>query len=121
MFGAQSGPTQYNAMTFLAGFKTGSENYTTKTAHNCASATWNPGSIATSTITNSTSTDIALTGGLASDKCSATLSSATSSAISVGCNMSGTATATIQITNLGTTNAAIDLATGTAQVCFDRN
>lgn len=86
----------------------------------CATSSWNPGSIATSTITNSTSTDIVLSGSVMGDFCVGSLTSATSSAIRVKCDISGAATATISITNLGTTNAAIDLATGTAKVCYIR-
>lgn len=86
--------------------------------YSCTTASWNPGSVATSTITNSTSSDIALSGAVVTDICGASLSSATSSAIRVGCAITGAATATISITNLGTTNAAIDLATGTAEVCY---
>lgn len=85
---------------------------------NCATATWNPGSVSTSTITNATSTDIALSGAAMGDYCFGSLTSATSSAVRIGCAISGAATATIAVTNLGTTNAAVDLATGTARVCY---
>lgn len=88
------------------------------TAYKCATATFNPGSLATSTITNATTTDIALTGAVTGDTCSASLDSATSSAIAVACNITGNATATLRVSNLGTTNAAIDIATGTAKVCY---
>ncbi len=88
----------------------------TTTLNNCVSTSWNPPSIGTSTPNASaTSTDIAFPGAVMGDKCLGSLTSATSSAASVNCFFTGTATATIRLFNIGTT--ALDLATGTAQVC----
>jgi hypothetical protein len=119
--GATSGTEHYNVENFYSGFTNGGASYTIRTAHNCATSSWNPGSLSTSTVGNATTTDIALTGAVVTDKCEAVLSSATSTALNVECNITGTATATLTLYNNGTTNAAIDVATGTAQVCFNRN
>ena len=88
------------------------------TGYKCVTATWNPGSLASSSIDgiSATSTDIALTGAVAGDLCDASLTSATSSSALVNCTISGTATGTIQLLNIG--SAALDLATGTAKVCY---
>ncbi len=85
----------------------------------CATATWNPGSIATSTLAQATSTDIALSGAVLGDICIASLSSSTSTAAQVTCAITGTATSTIQLVNIGET--ALDLASGTARVCAVSN
>jgi len=85
---------------------------------NCATSSWNPGSIASSSIDglHTTSTDIHFTGAVMGDTCKASLSSATSSAASVSCGVSGTATATLVLANLGA--SALDVVTGTARVCI---
>jgi len=108
--GASSGPDHYNQENFYGGVS--------RSNVGCATATFNPGSLSTSTIGNATTTDIALTGAVMGDTCAASLTSATSSALAVSCGITGTATATIEVENLGTTNAAIDPATGTAKVCL---
>lgn len=86
------------------------------TLGNCGTATFNPGAIATSTLAAATTTDIALPGAALGDVCLASLTSATSTFAQVTCNISGTATATLQLVNLDVT--ALDLATGTAKVCY---
>lgn len=88
------------------------------TLGNCATASWNPGSLASSSADgiNETSTDIAVTGAALGDSCIASLDSATSTSAFFGCNISGTATGTITLLNTGT--AALDLATGTAKICY---
>lgn len=90
------------------------------TGRKCATATWNPGSldpfVSSTVATAVTSTNIALSGAVMGDLCEGSLSSGTSSAASINCFMSGTATATIRLINLGST--ALDLATGTAKVCY---
>ena len=113
------GPNHYQAENFLQGLYIGASKYATKeTTFSCATASWNPGSLATSTITNATSVDIALPGAVVGDLCQGSFTSATSTSIAVDCNIAATATGTMQLTNLGITNAAIDLATGTAKVCY---
>lgn len=85
---------------------------------NCATATWNPDPIATSTTDGAASvaTDIALSGAAMGDMCWASLTSATSPAADVRCNITGTATSTIILYNIG--NTTLDVATGTARVCY---
>ena len=85
---------------------------------NCATSTWNPGSIATSTLDGGavTSTDIALSGSAMGDLCLASLTSATTISADVTCDITGTATSTINLYNIGA--SALDLATGTARVCY---
>ncbi len=86
----------------------------------CATATYDPGSLAayvSSTVATSvTSTDIALPGAVMGDICIASLTSSTSSSASVGCIISGTATSTLTLQNKG--GSALDLASGTAKVCY---
>ena len=92
---------------------------TAVTKRSCATATWNPGSVASSGAASGlyvTSTDIALPGTVAGDLCVASLSSATSSGLSTDCTITGTATATIALYNIS--GSAIDPATGTAKVCY---
>jgi len=108
--GASSGPDHYNQENFYGGVL--------RSGVGCATATFNPGNLTTSTIGNATTTDIAVTGAVLGDKCIGSLTSATTSAIAVSCQVTGTATTTLEVENLGTTNAAIDLATGTAKVCI---
>lgn len=88
------------------------------TLGNCATATWNPGSLASSSIDgiNETSTDIALSGSALGDVCFGSLTSATSTSAVFLCNISGTATGTLTLLNTGT--GALDLVTGTAKVCY---
>lgn len=95
-------------------------NGSSSSRHVCTTATWNPGSLASSSVdgVSATSTDVALSGATTTDMCDVALSSATSTAASVKCHISGNATATIRLINFGT--AALDLATGTARVCYDR-
>lgn len=86
------------------------------TLGNCGTASWNPSSIATSTLASVATTSIALTGAALGDVCLASLTSATSSDAQVTCVINSAATSTIQIVNLGA--SALDLATGTAKVCY---
>lgn len=86
----------------------------------CATATWNPGSVGTSTlIAAATSTDIALSGAVMGDTCIASLSSATTSAAWVTCDVTGTATTTVKLVNIS--SSAVDYATGTARACIVSN
>lgn len=84
----------------------------------CATSSWNPGSLASSSVDgiSATSTDIALSGAAAGDLCVAGLSSATSTSARLNCNISSANTSTISLFNIG--SAALDLATGTARVCY---
>ncbi len=85
--------------------------------YKCATSTWDPGSLGTSTVAlAATSTDIAISGAVMGDTCSGSLTSATTSAASVNCSITGTATATIRVINLA--DAALDLGSGTAKVCY---
>ena len=84
--------------------------------YKCATATWNPGSIATSTLAAATSTDIALSGAVLGDLCIGSLNSATTTAAQVTCAVTATGTTTIQLVNLSET--AVDYATGTARTCI---
>ena len=83
--------------------------------YRCGTATWNPGSIATSTFAQATTTDIAITGAALGDVCIASLTSSTSTLAQLTCAITATATSTIQLVNLG--EVALDLASGTARVC----
>lgn len=84
-----------------------------------ATTSWNPGSVGTTSVNAAaTSTDIALPGAVMGDYCFGSLTSATSSAASIHCFITGTATATLRLLNLGST--ALDLATGTAKVSLYR-
>ena len=83
----------------------------------CATASWNPLALGTSTPNAAaTTTDIALTGAVAGDLCVGSLSSATSSSAIITCNISASATATLQLVSIS--SSALDLATGTAKVCY---
>lgn len=85
--------------------------------YQCAMATWNPPSLATSTPNGAaTSTDIALSGAVLGDLCVASLTTATTSAVSVNCNISATGTSTIRVINTSLGN--VDLDSGTAKVCY---
>jgi len=88
------------------------------TEHGCTTFTLNPGSLSSSTnpLLFTTSTDIAMSGAAMGDSCSGSLTSATSSVASIKCDVTGTATATLRIFNWN--SAALDLATGTARVCY---
>lgn len=88
------------------------------TLGNCGTATWNPGSLASSSVDgiSATTTDIAVPGAALGDSCIASLDSATSTSALFSCNISGTATGTITLANTG--SAALDLATGTAKICY---
>jgi hypothetical protein len=85
--------------------------------HGCNTATWNPPSLGTSSVTlAATSTDIVLTGAALGDICVASLTTATTTAAGINCTITQNATATIRAVNYGTT--ALDLDSGTARVCY---
>lgn len=88
------------------------------TLGNCGTATWNPGSLASSSVDgiSATSTDIVVTGAALGDSCIGSLDSATSTSAIFSCNISGAATGTITLLNTG--SAALDVVTGTAKVCY---
>lgn len=112
-----SGALTQSATSTFTGQVTIGTSGTAISAYKCATATWNPDSIGTSTVSGAaTSTDIALAGAVMGDTCTGSLTSATTSAASINCFISGTATATIRLLNLGST--ALDLATGTAKACY---
>lgn len=104
--GAQSGPLHTGPEEFLDEV----------TLSNCGTKTFNPGSIATSTLAAATSTDIALAGAALGDVCFGSLTSATTTDAQITCVVTQTATATLSLVNLGA--AAVDYATGTAKVCY---
>ena len=116
--GATIGMNHYETENFLQGLVIGNRGTALSKVY-CATATWNPGSVASSGATQGgyvTSTDIALAGAVMGDTCSASLSSATSSGLSTDCTVTNTATATIALYNIS--SGAIDPATGTAKVCY---
>lgn len=88
------------------------------TLGNCGSATWNPASVASSSVDgiSSVTTDIAVPGLALGDICVASLDSSTSTSAFFTCTATGAATGTISLFNRGT--AALDLATGTAKICY---
>lgn len=103
-----TGQTEYFFKSFMGGIGIG--------GNACATATWNPASAGTSSVNAAiVSTDITLPGAVMGDSCLGSLTSATSSNASISCFITGTATATIRMLNIGT--GALDLATGTAKVC----
>lgn len=86
-------------------------------AYTCATATYHPGTLGPyNSATSTTSTNIGLTGSVMGDFCFGSLTSATSSAADVACDITSNGTATLQLYNDGT--SALTLATGTAKVCF---
>lgn len=90
---------------------------TALTNYKCATASWNPleaGGLGTSTSTATTT--IALTGAALGDVCFGAFSLATSTDVRIGCNVNVAGTTTISVSNLFGTS--IDLATGTAKVCY---
>ena len=90
---------------------------TTVTEHGCATSTWDPRSMGTSTVTlASATTTLALSGAALGDVCEASLSTATTSDVMISCVMSGTATATVALINTNT--AATDYVTGTVRACY---
>lgn len=114
-----------NVLMFTGGVFVGPANTTSLkvnsgtaiTGRSCNTVSWNPPAVGPYVAaTSSTSTDILLTGAVLGDLCSASLTSATSSAADISCNVSATGTSTISLYNTGT--IALDLATGTAKVCY---
>lgn len=132
MTGVKLGGTVENFPTwFTSGIKLGSAGNTSigsdgsltlnsgtaVTNYKCATASWNPPAVGPYvSSTSSTSTDILLTGSVMGDLCKASITSATSSSADVVCNITSTGTSTIVLYNIGT--SALDLATGTAKVCY---
>lgn len=88
------------------------------TLNNCGTATWNPGSLASSSVdgVSATTTNVTVTGLALGDSCIGSLSSATSTAALFSCNVSAANTGTVTLINTG--SVALDLATGTAKVCY---
>lgn len=85
--------------------------------HGCNTASYDPPFIGTAyQATSTASTTIALSGAALGDICVASLTTATTSVVSVGCNVSATGTSTFRIQNFGADQ--IDIATGTARVCY---
>lgn len=83
----------------------------------CATATYDAPSMGTSTINlASASTTLTLTGAVAGNFCVGSLTTATSSDVSVMCNITGTASATVSLINRAST--ATDLASGTVKACL---
>ncbi|MDI6820935.1 MAG: hypothetical protein QMD65_02025 [Patescibacteria group bacterium] len=91
---------------------------TAQTRFFCNTATWNPGSIATSTLNGATvtSTNIALTGAQMGNGCIGSLSSATTTGAMIDCGITAAAVGTVYLTNVSA--SALDLATGTAKICY---
>ena len=100
----------FSGATVLGSSGTAISNY------KCATGTWDPGSIGTSTLLFTTSTDIALTGAVMGDTCKGSFSTTTTNGIKVECGITGTATGTLFLTNWSA--AAINLGSGTAKVCY---
>lgn len=119
LYAGTTGQFQINnsgAITTSGGLTIGSSG-TAVTNYKCASATWDPPSLGTSTVAGAaTSTDIALSGAALGDECAAGLTSATSTFARVNCVISATGTSTIQLLNAST--GALDLGSGTAEVCY---
>jgi hypothetical protein len=85
--------------------------------YKCATATWNPPSLGTSSVTlAATTTDILLTGAVAGDLCVGSLTTATTSLAGVSCVITASGTSTIRAVNYSA--AALDLDSGTAKVCY---
>lgn len=70
-YGLRAGAAQTQVIdssgNLVSSYKLGGGTQVTK--FSCATATWNPGSVATSTITNATSTDVPLAGAVVGDIC----------------------------------------------------
>lgn len=78
-----------------------------------ATATWNPGSLGTSTlIASATSSNVTVTGAVVGNGCYGSITTATTSALLL-CNVYVADTATLTLLNIG--SSALDLATGTAR------
>lgn len=102
-------------MTNSSGTTIGSGTLISK--YKCVTATWNPGSLGTSSVTlAATTTDIALSGAVTGDLCLGSLTTATTSAAGISCVITASGTSTIRAINYGT--GALDLDSGTAKVCY---
>ena len=127
-----TGQTHYQIESFLQGITFGTTRQgtlgndgsvvigsgTTISKYKCATATWDPATLGTSTVTlAATTTDILLTGAVAGDLCIASLTSATPTASSVDCTITQSGTSTIRAYNYGAV-AALNLGPGTAKVCY---
>jgi hypothetical protein len=101
---------------FTAGLSIG-DGGTAIASMKCATASWNPGSMTTSTAgTIATTTAVTITGAKAGSICFASLTSATSTdAMPVTCRVTAANTARVSIVNM--TGATTDLATGTLRAC----
>jgi hypothetical protein len=106
--GASSGTEHYNQENFYGGIS--------QSGVGCGTATWNPGTLGTYLVaTGTTSTAVSVGSAVLGNLCDASLSSATSSAVDVSCNVSAAGTATVHIYN--DTASSVTVATGTVRVC----
>lgn len=109
---------------FMAGVTLGVQNDPSNLGfYQCASATVDPVAF-TATTTGSgmvtTTAVISVTGALATDACLGSLSSATTTAVSVGCSFvgaNGSASGTLWIRDETDGGSTLDLGSGTAKIC----
>ncbi len=127
-----TGQTHYQIESFLRGLTFGTTRQgtlgsdgslvigsgTTISKFKCATATWDPPTLGTSSVTlSATTTDIALSGAVAGDLCIGSLTTATTSAAGIGCVITASGTSTIRAINYGAV-ASLNLDSGTAKVCY---
>lgn len=100
---------------FTTGFKVGVAGDLVREL-NCDTASWNPASIATSTLDGGAyaTTSVTLTGAAIGDLCLASFS-VTSTAAAFSCDIVEANTAVVKLANVGT--VALDMATGTLKTC----
>ncbi len=85
--------------------------------HSCNTVSYNPPALGIySSATSSATTTIALVGAVAGDTCLASLTTATTTDADLACHINAAGTSTLTVYNVGAT--ALDLATGTARVCY---
>lgn len=115
-FGASAGTEHYNQENFYGGYTVGSVNYTAISARNCATATWNPAAVGSTTVAT---LDLFVSGYAAGDILQASISTGTQglAVIAVGTTTT-TGTTTIVLFDPDNTSAAVDIATTTAKVCY---
>jgi hypothetical protein len=113
--GANPGPTKTDTQNFLAGFRVNSESTSKFTEFNCATQfSWNPGAIATSSLT---STTVALSGAAVGDFAFVSSDYATSVPAQFFGRITGNATATVYASNVSNTGP-LTLTTTTMNVCY---
>lgn len=100
---------------FTSGFKVGPAGASIKEV-NCGTATWNPASIATSTIDGAAyaTTSVTLTGAAIGDLCLASFS-VTSTAAAFSCDIVEANTAVVKLANVS--SIPLDMATGSLKTC----